>query len=685
MTLRLGYELGFGLACTSALLIVLLGGELPSLSWIGLIAVAVAGVLHIRGRSAPAWLGTSIGLLSLAAGFGLVISRGTETLILGATIGIVGLLIGRVLTRTELVHDLQALLLTLLLVFAGAGLHTAVSYGVVFVIYSVTVVWALVTRQLVEGAHREADRRGGAAVVTTLARRDVVTPTFFAVSALLSVVILALTLTLFVAFPRVGIGSFGMTLKGRSLPDRVSLSGPPRAGMSSQVVARVSGLAENDYLRGLYLRAAAYDRLTRDGFDRDRQSATSSNPRLQRLATTGPIKSYEVFLQPVSGTRLPTLGPIERLRIMSGGSANPSLRARVHYQGPGGNVLLDAPLSGAVRYRVHGHITTASPTPPESPVASNPAPAFAPWLELPPNIDEAVFELARGLTADDATPYERARRLRNFFLQDFEYTLAQPTAGAEDPLSAFVLDVKAGHCEHFATAFATMLRAAGVPARVVGGFQGGIWDDSSNTVVFGLNNAHAWVEWYQPGVGWVTDDATPAFIGDTLSPLAMWMERVRRAWDDYVVDYGLMEQAAIAANVGRQIRRFTSNHPRLSRNWLQPLAIGLAGLAWVLIGIHFWRRRRARISEDGLAQAIQRALEDETKSSLPAQQTFQETLDTIPDLPPWRAELLRHAIAHYHSRRFGDARLNVSRELELVQGLNQLHRAGPAYAGYGAD
>ncbi|MEO0593802.1 MAG: hypothetical protein AAFZ38_09495, partial [Myxococcota bacterium] len=72
MTLRLGYELGFGLACTSALLIVLLGGELPSLSWIGLVAVAVAGVLHIRGRSAPAWLGTSIGLLSLAAGFGLV-------------------------------------------------------------------------------------------------------------------------------------------------------------------------------------------------------------------------------------------------------------------------------------------------------------------------------------------------------------------------------------------------------------------------------------------------------------------------------------------------------------------------------------------------------------------------------------------------------------------------------------
>ncbi|MEL6760884.1 MAG: transglutaminase domain-containing protein, partial [Myxococcota bacterium] len=311
--------------------------------------------------------------------------------------------------------------------------------------------------------------------------------------------------------------------------------------------------------------------------------------------------------------------------------------------------------------------------------------AVVTWLELPPDIDEAVFELARQLTADDATPYERARRLRSFFLQNFEYTLDQPTAGADDPLSTFVLDVKAGHCEHFATAFATMLRAAGVPSRVVGGFQGGIWDDSSNTVVFGLNNAHAWVEWYQPGVGWVTDDATPAFVGDTLSPLAMWMERVRRAWDDYVVDYGLMEQAAIAGNVGRQIRRFTSNHPRLSRNWLQPLAIALAGLAWVLIGIHFWRRRQARISEDGLAQAIQRALEDETQSSLPAQQTFQETLDTIPDLPPWRAELLRHAIAHYHSRRFGDARLDVNRELELVQGLNQLHRGGPAIAGYGAD
>ncbi len=679
MTLKGGYELGFALACTSALLIVLLGGELPFFAWLSIAAVWLGGRAHMDSKTAPAWVGTAIGFAGLAFGFWTVMTRGTDALILSASIAIVGLLTGRVITRTALVHDLQSLLLTLLLVFAGAGLNTAISYGAAFVIYAITAVWALVTRQLVEGAHREADRRGGAAVETTMARRDVVTITFFAVSGVLSLIILSGTLVLFLAFPRVGIGSFGVAMQGRRLPDRVSLSSPPRAAMSSEIVARVTGLSYIEYGRGLYLRAATYDRLTKDGFDRRGRSVALGPRDLQKQAELGPVRRYEVFLQPVAGSRLLTLGPAERIRIRSGGNANPSFRARIHERTASGDVYLDAPLTGPIRYSVQGNVVASRPAVPQASSAPIPAAAMRSWLELPDAIDSRVVELAKQVTQNAQTPYQKAVALRRWFLNEFQYTLEQPTSGSSDPLTEFVLEARAGHCEHFATAFATMLRSVGVPARVIGGFQGGVWDEVSDTVVFGLNNAHAWIEWYQPGVGWVLDDATPPFEGGTLSPLALLIERARRAWDDYVLDYGLMEQRELATKLEEKFGDI-SIVSGLDRTQLQRISLVLL-LAALLIGaLVMFRRRRTSLRDDALALAIQRALESARGRPLEAHLTFPEAAAELTNVADWRGALLLRAIDHYEKRRFGGASYDVNTELELVRALEGLQRHAPARA-----
>ncbi|MEM6532830.1 MAG: transglutaminaseTgpA domain-containing protein [Myxococcota bacterium] len=667
MTLRYGYELGFALACTSALLIVLLGGEIPLPAWAAIASIWLAMLLRLRERTVPAWVGTFIGFASLATGAAMVASQGIETLVLGATVGIIGLLAGRVLTRTELGHDIQALLLTLLLVFAGAGLNTELSYGAAFVVYAITVVWALVTRQLVDGAHREASRRGGAAVETTLARRDVVTPTFFAVSALLSVIILSGTLILFVLFPRVGLGTFGMAFQGRRLPDSVSLRSPPRGGLSAAVVARVTGLSETEYNRGLYLRAATYDRLTKNGFERASVGQYPSEPRFQRLAWIGEEHGYEVFLQPVTGKQLLTLGPAKSLRILGGGDANPSRRGiAVPTPRPNGDVTMAQGLSGPVRYSVKGAINTSRPPPPV-PDPNRLPDAVTPWLELPEQVDRRVFELANTVVAGAETAQGKADALRRYFLREFDYTLAQPTAGSDDPLSDFVLEVKAGHCEHFATGYATMLRAVGVPARVVGGFQGGLWDSSSDTVVFRLNNAHAWVEWYLPSQGWVTDDATPPFLGDTLGFYAEWVEWARRSWDEYVVDYALLDQILVAQQV-RQSFRDGNLLPAIDRNSLRRIAAGLGALALLALAVHMllgWRRKQRR---DPLAEAIERNLSQRVKSPLPTHVTFREMLQSLETTS--RARALLAAIDTYEARRFGDAPLNVTKERALIRALN---------------
>lgn len=679
MTLKGGYELGLALACTSALLIVLLGGELPLFAWGAIAAVWIGGRAHLQGRSAPAWLGTAIGFAGLGYGVFTVASRGVDALILSASIAIVGLLTGRVITRTELAHDLQALLLSLLLVFAGAGLNTAISYGGAFVIYAITAVWALVTRQLVEGAQREAKRRGGAAFETTMARRDVVTITFFAVSGALSLLILSGTLLLFMAFPRVGIGSFGVAMQSRRLPDRVSLSSPPRAAMSSEIVARVTGLSYIEYGRGLYLRAATYDRLTNDGFDRNRRGYYRGRRALHAQARVGPVRRYEVFLQPVAGSRLLTLGPTEGVRVRSGGNANPSFRARIQQRTATGDIYLDAPLTGPIRYSVEGHVATARPGVPTSSTLSTPDEELGYWLTLPEAIDPRVIELAKRVTASAQTPHEKAVALRSWFLNEFHYTLDQPTSGSSDPLTEFILEARAGHCEHFATAFATMLRSVGVPSRVIGGFQGGVWDEVSDTVVFGLNNAHAWIEWYQPGVGWVLDDATPPFEGDTLSPLALLLERARRAWDDYVLDYGLMEQRELAQQFGEQLGdvSFASG---ADRGKLRGIGVAVAFVLLILTGFFMFRRRRTANRDDMLALAIQRALEAARGRPLEAHVTFPEAATELIGVADWHSALLNRAIDHYEKRRFGGAPYDVNAELELVRALDGLHKHAPARA-----
>ena len=90
--------------------------------------------------------------------------------------------------------------------------------------------------------------------------------------------------------------------------------------------------------------------------------------------------------------------------------------------------------------------------------------------------------------------------------------------------------------EFFATAFAALLRAVGVPSRVVGGFMGGRWDASAEVVVFTPADAHAWVEWYLPGIGWILDDATPetSFVPRLLEAVRPEVV-VPFHWDDFTV------------------------------------------------------------------------------------------------------------------------------------------------------
>lgn len=95
------------------------------------------------------------------------------------------------------------------------------------------------------------------------------------------------------------------------------------------------------------------------------------------------------------------------------------------------------------------------------------------------------------------------------FTQEFSYTLSPPVTSG-DVIDDFLFRTRAGYCSHYASAAAVMLRSAGIPARVIGGYQGGEFQPSGNYWIVHQYDAHAWVEYYHPENGWTVFDPTAA-------------------------------------------------------------------------------------------------------------------------------------------------------------------------------
>ena len=99
--------------------------------------------------------------------------------------------------------------------------------------------------------------------------------------------------------------------------------------------------------------------------------------------------------------------------------------------------------------------------------------------------------------------------LQRYRQQPFVYTLRPPILG-ENPVDDFLFNTQRGFCEHYATSFVYLMRAAGVPARIVTGYQGGEFNPNGNYYIVRQSDAHAWTEVWLADKGWVRADPTAA-------------------------------------------------------------------------------------------------------------------------------------------------------------------------------
>jgi protein-glutamine gamma-glutamyltransferase len=137
---------------------------------------------------------------------------------------------------------------------------------------------------------------------------------------------------------------------------------------------------------------------------------------------------------------------------------------------------------------------------------------------FPPGRNPRTLELARTLRAAHADDMEYVRAVLDMFTQQpFYYTLTPPKL-ADNSVDAFLFDTKRGFCEHYASAFALLMRAAKIPARVVTGYQGGTFNRFADYWIVRQSDAHAWDEVWIEGRGWVRIDPTSAIAPSRVEP-----------------------------------------------------------------------------------------------------------------------------------------------------------------------
>ncbi|HEV7889884.1 MAG TPA: DUF3488 and transglutaminase-like domain-containing protein [Pyrinomonadaceae bacterium] len=193
------------------------------------------------------------------------------------------------------------------------------------------------------------------------------------------------------------------------------------------------------------------------------------------------------------------------------------------------------------------------------------------YQQLPPNLDTRIGSLAYTVVKEAGAKngYDMARAVEahlseNAYGGRYSYSLDM-RAGGRDPLADFLFNVRAGHCEYFATAMAVMLRTLRIPARIVNGFQTGEYNDAADAYVVRQADAHSWVEVYFAETdSWVTFDPTPAdgraagTSGEGISGrLRRYADALELFWIQHVVAYDRQSQRSLARTVQGQISSYT--------------------------------------------------------------------------------------------------------------------------------
>lgn len=599
ITLLGGQRLASTLTVLSAFGAVAASGEL-GLPLLGLFAVAFVGALRY-GRAVAHKFNVAWTVLLAAALIliGLQVFGGAVDIVLGSSWFALLLTIHRLWNRTTERDEMLLLLLSLLLLCAGAALSAELLFGLAFACFAVTGTWALSLTHL----RFRIEAAKGPEAEALLTSRRLITPQLLGALGGLSLLGLLGATVVFFVFPRVTIGGFHRAARASSqvgLSDRVELRGSGTLEDDPRVVLRVRlDPAPNKAELDMHWRARVLETWTGQGW-KARTDERSDQParwlqtgRRRQHWVTADIEAVGGFTEGVVLTPEGTPISVRYLRPLTAKPAPQHTR-----WGAAGDVFYEPIEVGDLRYSV----TVSVPNSMAIAAEDDHLPAQLPPnasvdAEPPEDLDPRIRELGRRLT--QGKPLSVAvESVRSYLEQNFAYT--RELAGDQtDPIAHFLFERKKGHCELFSSAMVLLLRSQGIPARNVTGFYGGIRTQQGYYAVRN-GDAHSWVEVWMPGQGFVTFDPTPASdrgsqeSGLWARTVLLW-DGLQARWRSLIVDYDLLAQGRAVQGLGDLMRDATRRLsgkagpgvPRLSGPVLWALAIVLAITALVV-----WRRLR---------------------------------------------------------------------------------------------
>jgi len=387
--------------------------------------------------------------------------------------------------------------------------------------------------------------------------RNFSTPEMFKQAGTLLAQAAPLMLLFFLLFPRVDGPLWGMpkdlqTAK-TGLSDQMSPGSIGGLALSDAVAFRAEFKNAIPPPRQLYWRG-----LVMDEFDgRTWRAAETRKKSLQAepLQVSGPPTEYRVTLEPHSRRWLFAL-------------EMPSGIPETAQPAPAYQLRSAQPVEVRMRYAATSYLRYRAG------VGANPS-ELAANLKLTRN-NPRTLEMGQELRRNSADPAQVVQEALTYIRnQPFRYTLAPPLLLSDDPLDEFLFTTRSGFCEHYSSAFVILMRAAGIPARVVTGYQGGEINPLGNYLMVRQSDAHAWAEVWLQNSGWTRVDPTAAvspdriekglpalpetgligsLIGaeqlDFLRHLRLNWDAVNNQWNQWVLGYNVERQKSLLSGLG---------------------------------------------------------------------------------------------------------------------------------------
>lgn len=577
----------WALATAALALLPLLLQLPPSLAWSIALAAAMVAAVSWR-RPLPAPLRLLLALLVLAAVFsqtGLRLGRDTGCALLAAMIAIKP-------SETFTLRDARSLVgFALFAPFAAFLLDQG---PLTMALGLVAVLCALVALQRL--ADVETD---------SLSSRIVPSQQLLAIARLVAIG-LPLVLAMFWLFPRLGSPLWGVpdrALGRPGLSDRMTPGGWLDLMADDTPALRVQFFGQRPRSQDMYWRGPVL-------WDFDGRSwiqpGVMRHLPAQQVRRSSLDWDYRIEFEPTDRRQLVALDLPH--------AAPPGTTLSLDY-----GLYSDRPLSSLTHWRLQS-------SPPASFQAQLSDPLRRRALALPAGYNPRTVALAaqwrREAGDDDAAI---VRRAMDWIHRDFGYTLETPLPG-RDGVDEFLFDEKKGYCQHFSSSFVVLMRAAGIPARVVTGYAGGVRNPIGDYWVVRKMDAHAWAEVWLPQRGWVRTDPTaavaPERIYDTLEDrvgagaasgiLGQWTrfgdlsDWMRRGWNNWVLGFNADRQQRLLRSFG--IRHLDGQ--RLVLLFALSALLALAWMAWLLARgerqrdplLRAWHALGARYARLGLAR-----------------------------------------------------------------------------------